>query len=418
MLGTMRNAGVVNWLVVLAACSGARTAPGGLGVGKPSASGSGAPAAVTAMTTVARSSDHSRLFMVGETARVLPPIAFDNRAFLQLGSGWVEVEGERLVKTTEYLAGLDPTIAVVTGAGRLPERAWVLAGGQEASNIYSWSEGTWHLVTNKGTTQRSADSVVAMGRWGDRHLALCVHSARSGRQRGSYFDVLEGDAPAPEFTPAPAAAGARNCGSQLDAEAGFSMANGDFVAMGTLCGSQPARFALEHFAAAARRGRLFEITAPAGQKVRLQSGAASDKSLFLAGSLDEERPYLARFSGEKGLESLEVPAGVDPIQTIAVSGDGSLWVKAPPRAKKIIFDDDGLWRRSSNGRWQRLTIEPRVPGKPEWSINICGFGLFSLAKDAWLEACYVRQGKGHENEPWIGLLYRSRETSDASAVRP
>jgi hypothetical protein len=259
------------------------------------------------------------------------------------------------------------------------------------------------------------ERVVALGRWGARHVALHVRAVPA--QSRSFFTLLEGDTPAPEFTPPTAAAAERGCGSQLDAEAVFSLSNGDLVVTGTLCDARPARYALEHFAPGERRGTLIEIRAAQGLRVRLKSVAQSGASVYLAGSTAEgERPYLARFSPGTRIEELEVSPAVDPIERIAVSGDGSIWVKAPRRDEKVDFDDRGLWRRSPDGKWQRIVIEPNVPGKPDWSINICGYGLFSLAGDAWLEACYVRQGKEHEKEPSIGLLYRSRETPDASAL--
>jgi hypothetical protein len=201
------------------------------------------------------------------------------------------------------------------------------------------------------------------------------------------------------------------------ADAGFSVSSGDFVATGTLCGVQPQCSAIEHFAPGVRRGTLIELSGVAGQTVQLESAAQSGASVYLAGwTTDGEHPYLAKFSAGAGIEELEVGSDVDPIQRIAVSTDGSLWVKASRRDNPVNFDGDGLWRRSPDGKWQRLRLEPRVPGKPDWTSNGCGYGLFSLAGDAWLQACYVRQGQGHERYPSINLLYRSRETPDVSAL--
>jgi hypothetical protein len=367
--------------------------------------------------TTRRAVEHEQLLAVGETSPVLGAIQFDQQAFLQLRSGWAAIDGTQLTFTTSYLSGLEPPDFVQAGAGKFPESAWllVLRDGRSVPPL-RWHDSRWE-PTHADDPAAQPHIYADLCRWGERHLALRVELDAQASPTGSFFELLDGEQPPPEFT---ASESKTACITRVLAESCWPLSGGGLVVIGAACGAArgASRQAVEYFAPNARVGVPVEL--PRHDEMVVSSVSRGGAHVYLAGRFGAKWSALLLNISEQGrVEELEVPAYVDAIERVAADEDGSVWVRAPLRERKLNFDGDGLWRRSPLGSWTPVAVESRMPGRPEWSVNIFGYGLFSAAGNVWLEASYLNQRAAKGEESGTTFLYRNRETLAAgSLVQP
>jgi hypothetical protein len=252
-------------------------------------------------------------------------------------------------------------------------------------------------------------------RWGERHALLRAEYPDGDELGRSWFQLLDSKERPPDFAPADGSFSQR-CVSRVKAESCFTLPDGGLVVVGAACGAREQAF--EYFGPHATQGVPIQLSSARSQPVWIKSGSSGAAGVYLGGSLTATgAPYLVQIRAAGEVREIDVPGSIDAIERVATDDEGSVWVDAPLRGHKIRFDGEGLWRRSASGAWTHALIESHLPDKPDWPVNIAGYGLFSAAGSVWFAASYFAVGPGTDREPGVNLLYRNRPTRNAAALR-